>query len=242
MTFYGSFLHLILRHAPGFQISILFPHFSDPCCPIVGQWVGSYARSIADLMQSLEKAGLLIKNHRVNKSLDPEEFSDLPLSRHTHHHRLGSSAPLLLPVFPSGKGYASVRWCQPTYLPKRPGLLILVSPSSFTFSSHFRQGRVIRRSSAWTSGGLCCRPGSVHKELGDCGQPLTSLGAPTSLICEVRNRLYPCSQVPSTSHNFQNCFCWSFLSHSMHPVLIYTDGKLLEGRNQTLFPFSTPGT
>lgn len=79
MAFYGSFLHLILHHAPGFQISVLFPHFSDPCCPIVGQWVGSYARSTADLMQSLEKSGVLIKNHRVNKSLDPEEFSDLPL-------------------------------------------------------------------------------------------------------------------------------------------------------------------
>lgn len=65
--------------------------------------------AFADLMQSSEKSGLLIKNHRVNKSLDPEEFSYLPLRRalifmlaHTHHHSLGSSVNLLLVAFPPG--------------------------------------------------------------------------------------------------------------------------------------------
>lgn len=64
--------------------------------------------AFADLMQSLEKSGLLIKNHRVNKSLDPEEFY-LPLRRalifmlvHTHHHSPGRSVNLLLVAFPPG--------------------------------------------------------------------------------------------------------------------------------------------
>lgn len=76
------------------------------------QWIsgwGAMQEAFADLMQCLEKSGLLIKSHRVNKSLDPEEFSYLPLRRalifmlvHTHHHSPGRSVNLLLVAFPPG--------------------------------------------------------------------------------------------------------------------------------------------
>ena len=78
--------------------------------------------AFADLMQSLEKSGLLIKNHRVNKSLDPEEFPYLPLRgalifmpAHTHHHSPGSSVNFLL-----GQGLCFCEMAFPSSVPPPP--------------------------------------------------------------------------------------------------------------------------
>lgn len=72
--------------------------------------------AFADLMQSLEKSKLLIINHRVNKSLDPEEFSCLSL-RCSHFYAGTRTSPqswefresIVGGISSGAKGYASAR-------------------------------------------------------------------------------------------------------------------------------------
>ena len=163
-------------------------------------------------MQSLEKSGLLIKNHSMNKSLDPEEFSYLPLRRvlifmpaHTHHNP-GSSANLLPVMFPPGPRACFCEMACPSPQRERVyyyGLLIqLYIFKSLSTGQFKRRGTSWGHQEAWEAD-------PVLRELGGCGQPLHFPGGPhfphlwnEGFICA------GCSQVLSTSNNFQGCLCW----------------------------------
>lgn len=185
-------------------------------------------------MQSLGKSGLLIKNHRVNKSLDPEEFSYLQLRgsfifmpAHTHHHNPGSSVNFLLVMLPHGPR-ATLLWdgmAIPPALPhKGQGQVILVSLSSFAFSNHFQQGSVIAGATAWASGGLgsgliICAEGRVTAVSPSCpwGLPLSSSVKGGIHVDPCDHKFHP---LPITSKAVS---AEAFLFPSIYRAFSYTD-------------------
>ena len=96
--------------------------------------------------------------------------------------------------------------CTPS--PKGWGQIILVSWFSFAFSNHSQQGAAIEWAPAWASGAWAADLVSPQRT---GWRQLMSLGAPTFLICKMRDSFGPWPlQLPSSSSNFQAYLYWSF--------------------------------
>lgn len=144
-------------------------------------------------MQFLEKSGLLIKNHRVNKSLDPEEFyllfrrALIFMPAHTHHHSSGSSVNLLLVVFSPGPR-ATLLWDALPISPKGKGVLSWLFIQLCIFKS-LQIEQCNQKATSLRKYGLQAWFSSQKTRW---LWPAPSLKASTFLICEIRNHLYSC--------------------------------------------------
>lgn len=134
-------------------------------------------------------------------------------------------------------GFASVRWPAhpPILLPKGQEQIIWVSLFSFAFPNHFQQGSVIESSPAWASGGVGSRPCPLHREPSDCSEASSPWGSRSPHLWKQGLKW---TQVLTSSVLFQylpSSPLLKLFSPPIHCAFSYTDGKLLEGQNQTFF-------